>query len=61
MTVWEEILAELMAEPIKKIIGEPGQGDINKLESELAKQVAKIKTTEDMLKKDANMDFSLLY
>ena len=28
MTIREDILGELMAEPITKINGEPGQGDI---------------------------------
>ena len=51
MTVWEDILAELTAESITKFIGEPGQSNINNLESELAKNATKIKTTEDMVEK----------
>ena len=51
MTIQEDILAELTAEPITKIIGEPGQGDINILEAKLTEQVAKIKTMEDLVKK----------
>ena len=57
MTVQEDILAELTADPIKKITVEPGKGDINILEAELAEQVAKLKTTEDIVKKDENMVF----
>ena len=45
------MMAALMANPITKIIGEPDQGDINTLESELAAKAAKIKTTEDMVEK----------
>ena len=50
MTIQEDILVELTAEPITKIIGEPEQRDISVLEGELAEQVAKIKTTEDSVK-----------
>ena len=47
MTIQEDILAELIVEPVTKIIIELEQGEINILEAELAEQVAKIKTTED--------------
>ena len=60
MTIQEDILAELVAEPITKIIGEPGQGDINILEVELAEWVAKIKTTEDLIKKGRKHGFLVL-
>ena len=60
MTVQEYILAELTAEPITKIVGEPGQGDINKLESELAKQAAKIKTAKDIIEKGHKHEFLIL-
>ena len=36
MTIQEENLVELTAEPITKIIGEPGQDDLHVLEAELA-------------------------
>ena len=48
MTVREDFLVELTRDPITKIIGQPGQGDLNVLETELAERAAKIKTTEDM-------------
>ena len=48
MTVLQDFLTKLMQEPITKIIGKPGQDDINNLEFELAKRIAKIMTTEDM-------------
>ena len=51
MTIGEDILAELTAEPIIKIIGESGQGDTN---------VAKIKTTEDLIDKGRNCGFLVL-
>ena len=57
MTVWEDILAVLSAEPITEIIGEPGQGDIITLEQELAEKAAKIKTTVDFILKNSSMDF----
>ena len=56
MTVQEDILAELTAETMTKIIGEPGQGDIKILEAELAEQAAKIKTTEDLIEKGRKYD-----
>ena len=58
MTVWEDILEELTAEPITKIIGEPGKGDINILEAELAERAAKMKTIEDLIEKLENVDSS---
>ena len=57
MTVWEDILAELKAEPITKIIEELGQKDINILEAKLTEWVAKIKTTEDLIKKRRKYEF----
>ena len=57
MTVQEVILAELTAKPIIKIIGEPGQGDINTLEQELTEKAAKIKNTEDMVEKGCKYGF----
>ena len=57
MTVQEDILAELTAEPITKYIGEPGQGDINIIEAELTQRVAKIKTTEDLVEKGRKYGF----
>ena len=47
----EDILAKLMADPIIKMIGEPGQRAIKILEQELAEKAAKIKTTEDVVQK----------
>ena len=35
MIIQVNILAELTMEPITKIIGEPGQGDLNVLKAEL--------------------------
>ena len=43
MMVREDILAKLTADPITKIIGEPGHGDVNTLEQELAKKSQKLK------------------
>ena len=43
MTVQEDILAELTVESIMKVIGEPGQGDINIVEAELAEQAVRLK------------------
>ena len=60
MTVWEDILTELTVKLITKIIGEPGQGDIYILEAELAKWVAKIKTTEDIIDKWHKYGFLVL-
>ena len=55
--VSEDILAELMADPMTKIIGESGQGGIGTPESELAAKAAKIKTTDDMIEKDQKHGF----
>ena len=60
MTFQEDILAELTAEQITKIIGEVGQGDINILEAVLAEQAAKIKFTEDMVDKEHKHGFLVL-
>ena len=49
MAIRKDILVELIAGPITKIILELGQGDINIFEAELAKLVAKIKNTENMV------------
>ena len=49
MTIREDILAELTADPITKIIGKPGQGGLNLLDAVLTEQAAKIKTTEDVI------------
>ena len=57
MKVREDILVKLMADPITKIIEEPGQGDINKLQQDLAEKAAKMKTTEDMVEKGRKFDF----
>ena len=57
MTICKDILAKLMVDPITKIIGEPGQGDINTLESKLVAKAAKIKTTDDLVKKGHKYGF----
>ena len=57
MTIREDILAELTVDPITKIIGEAGQGDLNILEAELTEQAAKIKTTEDMTEQGCKYGF----
>ena len=57
MNIQEDILAELTAESITKLIGEPGQGDINILKAELAEQAAKIKATKDLVGKGCNYGF----
>ena len=49
-----------MADPIKKTIGGPGQGEKNTLESELAEKAAKIKTIEDMVEKGCKHGFLVL-
>ena len=53
MTVQEDVLAEQMT----KIIGGPGQGDINNLESEVAKRAAKILTKDDIVEKGCKYGF----
>ena len=60
MTVQEDILAELTAEPFTKIIGELGQGDKNILQAELAEGVVKIKTTDDLVDKGCKYGFLVL-
>ena len=57
MMVREYILAKLSADPITKIMREPGQGNIDILEQELAEKVAKIKTTEDVVGKGKKFIF----
>ena len=59
MTIQEDILAELTAEPIKKIIGEPGHSNINNLEPELAEEAVKIKT-KDVVEKGCKYTFLFL-
>ena len=60
MTVREDILVELTMDPITKIIEEHGQGGPNILEAELREQVAKIKTTEDMIEQGCKYGFLIL-
>ena len=60
MTIWEDILAKLTAEPILMIIGELGQGDMDFQEAMLTKQAAKIMTTEDMVEKGCKYGFLVL-
>ena len=60
MTIREDILSELTADPITKIIGEPEQGDLNVLEAELTEWAAKIKTTMDMIEQGRNYGFLIL-
>ena len=57
MMVREHILAKLKANPVSKIIGEPGQGDIHTLEQEPAEKIAKIKTTEEVVEKGRTFGF----
>ena len=58
MTIQEDILAELTAEPIAKIIGELGQNDINILEAELTKnEWPKLRLEKIWSIKDVNMNF----
>ena len=57
MTVREDILAKLTANLVTKIIGEPGQCNINTLEQEPAEKMAKIKTTEDVVEKGKKCHF----
>ena len=51
------IMANLMADPIMKIIRESSQGNINTVEQKLAEKVAKIKTTEDVAEKGRKFGF----
>ena len=60
MTIREDILGELTAEPRTKIIGEPRQGDIKILEAELAKRAAKIKTTKHLIENGRKYRFLVL-
>ena len=57
MMVREDILADLTTEPVTKIMGKPGQGDINLLEQELAEEAAEIKTTVDVVEKGKKFGF----
>ena len=56
MIVREDILVKLTAEPITKIIGETGQGNISNLEPKLMERAAK-KTTDDMVHKGCKHGF----
>ena len=60
MTVCKDILTKLMAEPITKIIGEPGQGDTSTLGSKLVEKAAKIKITDDMVEKGQKYGFLVI-
>ena len=60
MMAREDVLAKLTANLVIKIIGEPRQEDINLLEQELAEKAAKIKTTEDVVKKGKKFGFSVV-
>ena len=60
MTVREHILAELTADLVTKIHGEPGQGDISLLEQELAEKAARIQTTEDVVGKGKKFGFLIM-
>ena len=60
MAIREDILLELTMEPSTKIIGEIRQGDLNILEAKLREQVAKIKTTEDMVEQESKYNFLIL-
>ena len=55
--VWEDILAKLTADWVTKIIGEPGQGNINTFEQELTEKVTKFKITEDVVEKGRKFCF----
>ena len=57
MMVREDILADLTTEPVTKIMGKPGQGDINLLEQELAEEAAEMKTTVDVVEKGKKFVF----
>ena len=57
MTIHEDILTKFMAEPITKIVSEPGQEDITILKSKLVVNAAKIKTTHDMVEKGRKYGF----
>ena len=49
-------MAELTTNPMTKIIGKPGKGDISILVVELTDWAAKMKTAEDIIKKEEYMD-----
>ena len=49
MMVCEDIIAELMAESITKIVDEPTQSNTDLLEEEFAECMVKIKTTKDIV------------
>ena len=50
MTMREDIIAKLTAEPIIKIHGKPAQSNIHNLENELVERSAIIKITKDIIK-----------
>ena len=60
MTIREDVLVELTIEPMTKIIGEPGQGDLNILEEEITEWVTTIKTKEDMVEQGLKYGFLIL-
>ena len=60
MTLWEDIFAKLRVEPITRFNLEPEQGNINQIELELAKRVAKIKTTGDIVEKGFKSGFLVI-
>ena len=53
MTIRKDFFAELTMKPIAKF---NKQDNIDQLESELVKRKAKIKTIEDMVKKEKSID-----
>ena len=60
MTVREDIIAKLMAEPTTKIDGEPTQSDIDTLKNELTKRATKLKTTKDVTKHGKKYGFQII-
>ena len=60
MKLQEDILAEHMATPISKIIGDQAREISTPSRKKLAEKAAKIKTTEDMAKKGCKYGFLLV-
>ena len=58
MMVHEDIIAEHIAEPVTKIIGEPMRSNIDLLEEELVN--AKVKTTKDIIKQGKKNGFLII-
>ena len=50
-----------MADPITKIVGESGQGDVNTLEQELAEKAANIKNTKNVVEKGCKVGFLVVF